>query len=206
MRGRRLFLPLQETLLTDLSHAVRWTWSLRVPVGRLVSPGRDSVMAVRCVIAFVVAACFSRAIRLPAVRVFDARWAGGTAGRAMCSPRWELSLPGLRAEHLYRVRGAACAGGDARGARSRVLRRRGGEGEASDRDEGDGGQVEEERASGGDDVVEVCTEGFAGGGVDCSRYAVAGDGVDGGGLDERECGGGGARLCVVGGSSGGRGL
>ncbi len=80
------------------------------------------------------------------------------------------------------------------------------EGEACDGDEGDGGQVEEERVCGGDDVVEECAEGDACGGVDCSCYAVVGDGVGGGGLGEREWVCGGARGCVVGPVSGGRGL
>ena len=56
--------------------------------------------------------------------VFDDRWAGGTTARARRRPRWEPSS-GLWAAHLYRARDGARAGADARGAGSRVLRRRG---------------------------------------------------------------------------------
>lgn len=129
MRGRPTVLLLTGSLPADPRPRVQWTWSPRTPIGRLVRPGADSAMALHNgpprVIALVAAECFSLATGVCVVWVFDDRWAGGTTVRARRRPRWEPSS-GLWAAHLYRVRGGVRAGADARGAGSRVLRRRGG--------------------------------------------------------------------------------
>ncbi len=78
------------------------------------------------VTALVVAECFSRAIGLPVVGVFGARWSGGSAGWVRCLSQVELWLAGLRAARLYRELGAVRAGYGALAVGSRVLRRPGG--------------------------------------------------------------------------------